>query len=65
MQTNLAEPTSLRSNTGGSKRIMVLANHNADLAEYWEWSAQGYFPVDPRNDACRLGVNNFIYGMTH
>ena len=46
-------------------RIVVLANHNADLAEYWEWSGQGFFPVDPTNDAYRLGVNYFIYGMTH
>lgn len=48
-----------------SGRIMVLANHNADLAEYWEWSPEGYFPVDPTNDAYRLGVNYVLYGMTH
>lgn len=48
-----------------SRRIMVLANHNSDLAEYWEWSAQGYFPVDPTNDAYRLGVNYVVYGLTH
>ena len=48
-----------------ARRIMVLANHNADLAEYWEWSAKGYFPVDPTNAAYQLGVNYIIYGMTH
>jgi hypothetical protein len=48
-----------------SKRIMVLANHNSDLAEYWEYAAQGYFPVDPTNDAFRLGINYLIYGVTH
>jgi hypothetical protein len=47
------------------KRIMVLANHNSDLAEYWEYAATGYFPVDPTNDAFRLGINYFIYGVTH
>lgn len=47
------------------KRIMVLANHNSDLAEYWEYAASGYFPVDPTNDAFRLGINYLIYGMTH
>jgi len=46
-------------------RIMVLANHNSDLAEYWEWSAQGFFAVDPTNDAYRLGVNYIIYALTH
>ena len=47
------------------KRVMVLANHNSDLAEYWEWSASGFFAVDPTNDAYRLGVNYIIYGLTH
>jgi hypothetical protein len=48
-----------------SKRVMVLANHNSDLAEYWEYAAQGYFPVDPTNDAFRLGINYIVYGLTH
>ena len=48
-----------------SKRIMVLANHNSDLAEYWEYAATGYFPVDPTNDAFRLGINYLIYAITH
>jgi hypothetical protein len=48
-----------------TKRVMVLANHNSDLAEYWEYAAQGYFPVDPTNDAFRLGINYLIYGVTH
>jgi len=47
-----------------TKRIMVLANHNSDLAEYWEYAAQGYFPVDPSNDAFRLGINYIVYGLT-
>ena len=47
------------------KRVMVLANHNSDLAEYWEWSASGLFAVDPTNDAYRLGVNYIMYALTH
>ncbi len=47
------------------KRIMVLANHNSDLAEYWEWSSSGLFAVDPTNDAYRLGVNYIMYALTH
>ena len=46
-------------------RMMALINYNADLAEYWEWSTTGYLPIDPTNDAYRLGVNYFIYGLTH
>ncbi len=48
-----------------TRRIMVLANHNSDLAEYWEWSPEGFFPVDPTNDAFRLGVNYIVYAMMH
>ena len=37
-----------------------------DVAEYWEWCDQGgFFPVDFTNDACKLGVNYIVYGMTH
>lgn len=48
-----------------ARRIMVLANHNSDLAEYWEWSATGFFPMDVTNEAYALGVNYFLYGLTH
>ena len=47
------------------KRLMVLANHNSDLAEYWEWSANGFLPVDITNEAYALGVNYIVYGLTH
>ena len=48
-----------------ANRIIALANYNNDLAEYWEWSATGMFPVDATNEAYKLGVNYIIYGMTH
>jgi hypothetical protein len=47
------------------KRMMALACHNSDIAEYWEWSGEGRFPVDTTNDAYKVGVNYFIYAMTH
>ena len=46
-------------------RMMVLANYNNDLAEYWEWSSTGMFPVDVTNEAYKLGVNYIVYAMTH
>ena len=46
-------------------RMMALANHNNDLAEYWEWSDRGFFGIDPTNEAYRIGVNYVIYSMTH
>jgi hypothetical protein len=48
-----------------ARRMLALVNYNSDLAEYWEWSSSGYLPIDPTNDAYRLGVNYFIYGLTH
>jgi hypothetical protein len=47
-----------------SKRLLVIANHNNDVAEYWEWSGEGRFPVDMSNEAWKLGINYFLYGMT-
>lgn len=44
-------------------RMMALVNYNSDLAEYWEWSAEGLFPVDTTNEAYKLGINYLIYGL--
>ena len=52
-------------NNDPSARMLALANHNNDIAEYWEWSAEGLFNPDPVNNAYRLGVNYIVYGMTH
>jgi hypothetical protein len=46
-------------------RMLALANHNCDIAEYWEWSADERFPVNVTSGAYELGVNYIIYGMTH
>jgi hypothetical protein len=48
-----------------AKRLMVVANFDNDVPEYWEWSAEGFYPVDASNEAYKLGVNYVIYGMTH
>lgn len=47
------------------KNLMVVANFDNDVPEYWEWSGEGLFPFDSSNEAYKLGVNYFIYGMTH
>jgi hypothetical protein len=44
---------------------MVIANHNNDVAEYWEWSGSGFLPVDASNEAYKLGINYMLYGLTH
>jgi Domain of unknown function (DUF4159) len=48
-----------------AKRLMVVANFDNDVPEYWEWSGQGLFPFNTSNEAYKLGVNYMIYGITH
>ncbi len=52
-------------NNDPSRRMIALANHNNDIAEYWEWSAEGLYNPDPTNNAYRLGVNYIVYQLTH
>jgi hypothetical protein len=48
-----------------AKRLMVVANFDNDIPEYWEWSGRGLFPFDSSNEAYKLGVNYMVYGLTH
>jgi hypothetical protein len=48
-----------------SGRLMVMINWNQDLQEYWEFSDQGYYPIDLSNEAYKFGVNYMIYALTH
>jgi hypothetical protein len=48
-----------------NKRLMVIANVNNDISEYWEFSNTGYAPVDLTNESYKFGVNFVIYGLTH
>jgi hypothetical protein len=48
-----------------AKRLMVIANVDGDISEYWEFSGTGYAPVALDNEAYKYGVNYFIYGITH
>jgi hypothetical protein len=46
-------------------RVQVIANFNNDIGEYWEWSDQGYYPIELSNEGYKLGVNYIIYALTH
>ncbi|HEY9449168.1 MAG TPA: DUF4159 domain-containing protein [Gemmatimonadaceae bacterium] len=48
-----------------TKRLMVVANYNNDIGDYWQWSAEGFLPIPLTNEAYKLGVNYFMYGFTH
>jgi hypothetical protein len=47
------------------KRLLLVANYNNDLGEYWEFSDTGYAPVDLSNEAYKFGTNYIVYGLTH
>ena len=45
--------------------ISILAGHNNDLANFWDWYEDGAMPLLPSTDAFRLGTNAVIYSLTH
>jgi hypothetical protein len=47
------------------KRLLIIANYNNDIGEYWEFSDTGWTPIDLSNEAYKFGVNYVVYGMTH
>jgi hypothetical protein len=48
-----------------TRRLMLVANYNSDISEYWEWSDTGFIPIELSNEAYKLGVDYVVYGMTH
>ena len=48
-----------------SKRLMAIVNYNNDIGDYWEWSDEGFLPIELTNEAYKLGVNYVVYAMTH
>lgn len=47
-----------------SKRLLLVANYNNDIGDYWEWSDEGFIPIKMSNEAYKLGVNYVVYAMT-
>ena len=70
---SLASPTyrvvpvylGLHEQNDPERRLMVIANYNNDIGEYWEFSDTGWLPIDLSNEAYKLGVNYVVYAMTH
>jgi Domain of unknown function (DUF4159) len=55
----------LHEDNDPTRRLMVIANYNNDIGEYWEFSDVGWYPIDLSNEAYKLGVNYLVYAMTH
>jgi hypothetical protein len=47
-----------------SGRMYVIANYQNDLSEFWEFSESGFYAVQETNEAYKVGVNQFMYGLT-
>jgi hypothetical protein len=48
-----------------TKQMYAIANYQNDLSEFWEFSETGRYLIDESNEAYKIGVNEFIYGITH
>lgn len=46
------------------RRMLALAYRDGDLSEYWEFSGQGFAPVDLENEAYKLGINFLVYSLS-
>ena len=53
----------LHENNDPDGRLMVIANFNNDIGDYWEYSDLGYVPIELSNEAYKFGVNYVIYAM--
>jgi hypothetical protein len=48
-----------------NKRMYAIANYQNDISEFWEFSGTGRYLVSDNNEAYKVGINQFIYGLTH
>lgn len=48
-----------------SKRLIAVINFNNDIGDYWEFSDEGFLPIELSNEAYKLGVNYVVYALTH
>ncbi len=48
-----------------SKRLIAIINFNNDIGDWWEFSDEGFLPIELSNEAYKLGVNYIVYALTH
>jgi hypothetical protein len=46
-------------------QIAIVACHNNDLANFWEWYGSPQYPLKPATDSFRIGANLVVHAMTH
>ncbi len=47
-----------------ARRILVMANYNNDIGEFWEYSDTGLVAIDISNTAYQIGVNYILYALS-
>jgi hypothetical protein len=47
------------------KRLLAIVNYDTDIGDYFEYSDLGFMPVDISNEAYKIGVNYWMYALTH
>jgi hypothetical protein len=45
--------------------IALVACHNNDIANFWEWYGSPRYPLKPATDAFRMATNFLVHAMTH
>jgi hypothetical protein len=45
--------------------VAIVACHNNDLANFWEWYGSPQYPLRPATDAFRMGANFVVHALTH
>jgi len=51
--------------TNSMGQIAIVALHNNDFANFWEWYGTPNYPLRPSTDAFRMGTNFVVHSMTH
>lgn len=46
-------------------RLMLVANYNYDMSDYWQWSDNPFRPIEETNESYKFGVNYILYALTH
>jgi hypothetical protein len=48
-----------------NRRLVLVACHNNDLMNFWDWIGQARYPLRPATEAFRVGTNFLMYALTH
>ena len=48
-----------------AKRLMVIANYNNDVGDFWKYLDHGDKPLKDSTTSIRLGINYMVYSMSH